>query len=94
MHKIFVYGTLCYDVCLNGVLRSENKEKKPATLLEYKKRGLNILPESDSKVEGYVISVDETELERLDRYEGTGSLYKMIDVDVNGFEDVRAYQLI
>ncbi len=71
-----------------------NKKKIPVVLDNYRKEGLDIIKDKESAVPGYIVSVNDNELGRLDYYEGTGSLYKIIDVEIEGFTNVKAYQLI
>lgn len=77
MNKLFVYGTL--------VGRYENAEK--AKLTNATKKGLAVEPDPGSEVEGEIIKVDDAELQRLDRYEGTPTNYKRHAID----EDLEIY---
>lgn len=74
-NTLFVYGTL--------VGNYENA--KNATLTNARKEGLCVTPDPESEVKGEVIEVDDEELAALDRYEGTPTNYKRVDID-NGIE--------
>ncbi len=68
-HTMFVYGTLM-SASTREWLGLKSKDTKAATLFNYKKTGLNVLPERGSKVEGMLFEVDDRELKILDTYEG------------------------
>ena len=76
---VFVYGTLTNPIirtyacwCLSG--------STPATLADYKKEGLTIIPKPGSQVNGQLITLSETELARVDRYESVPDNYKRFEL--------------
>lgn len=83
MTKVFVYGTLVgeYDAEA-AVLQGARKDETGAfpTIIPTPER-------PDSIVDGEVIKVDDENLDRLDRYEDEGYLYKRVEID----DGIQAY---
>jgi len=55
---------------------------KPAVLPGYEKQGRNIIPADDSSVPGGIIFVSRSELEQIDRYEGTPNTYRREQIEI------------
>lgn len=82
MIQVFVYGTLTDDSVVQSVL-GLSKPKSRATLVGYRKVGLNIILAPDYFVNGYLLEVTEDELDKLDRYENYPHLYTRIEVNTS-----------
>lgn len=78
---VFVYGTLTNPAVRFAVCRCHTP-LVPATLPEYRKEGLTIIPDTHSVVSGGVIAVSPTELARLDRYERTPTRYRREEITI------------
>jgi len=89
---MFVFGTLRGESCRasHDVYPDEVLDAK---LHGFRKEGLNIIENPEQVVEGNYFLVTESELQRLDRYEGVdhGFYHRfLVNVEVNG-EQKRAY---
>jgi gamma-glutamylcyclotransferase (GGCT)/AIG2-like uncharacterized protein YtfP len=84
-HSVFVYGTLKYPVIRNVIClcRSETQD---VVLVDYKKAGLNIVPEPGSEVVGKIIHVSDAELARLDWYENVPDKYRRDTIMIDNKE--------
>jgi len=82
-HSLFVYGTL-----QNNLLRYYACHclvpETPATLVGYKKTGLNIVPAENESVSGSILFVSTAQLERIDKYENTPQRYTREKISING----------
>lgn len=78
-HQVFVYGTLRYAPVRYLVMGSAGSTDD-ATLVGYRRCGLNIAPAPGGRVAGQVFSVSAAELSRLDRYERLGRRYTRLAV--------------
>jgi len=91
IYPMFVYGTLLNKNQREylGVFAEETKE---ATLKNFRKDGLNVIPSAGDNVGGLYFYVTEPELAALDRYEGLPNFYHRMEVsvDVDG-KNKRAY---
>ena len=87
---LFVYGTLRNPIIRFYACRCVTEERD-AFLPEYKKIGLNIVPEQSSVVAGVLLRVTPLELKRLDRYENTPQKYQRTRVTLRGGEEVWVY---
>ena len=95
MTNIFVYGSLRDLGVLQSVLGRTYGDKRHHVILEqYKKEGLNIVPDLGSSVPGEIIEATEEDMVHLNNYESEGYLYELRSVNIEGFEDVKSYQLI
>lgn len=65
---MFVFGTLMNKETLL-YLGVSPIQKEDAVLEGYRKDGLNIVPTENSVVNGHYFQVDQSELQKLDRYE-------------------------
>jgi len=89
MNKIFVYG----------ILVDRYKSQRPATLHGFKKelRGFyTIVQDHNSKIDSYVIEVDDEEFKSIDMIEGYPSYYDRFQTEItteNGTEQVWVYQM-
>lgn len=88
--RLFVYGTLTTPLIRHSICLCHTPTT-PATLQGYEQRGLNIIPTSNSAVEGRLLQVSRTELFRFDRYEGVPHRYERIRVTI-GDESAWVYQ--
>ena len=89
---MFVFGTLRNESCRESHDVYPPKVQE-ATLEGFRKQNLNILEEEESTVPGNYFLVTESELKRLDKYEGidVGFYHRfLVNVDVEG-EQKRAY---
>lgn len=85
LQPLFVYGTL-----KNPLIRLYAcgciTEAEPTTLNDYRKDGLNIVPDQSSVVNGELLLVSSTELRRLDRYEDVPENYQRKSITINGID--------
>jgi len=92
---MFVYGTLMSPFTREHFNLDAKGERK-ATLPGFKKHGLNVLEAPGEWVDGLYFLIGDGDLEKLDRYEGTPTLYKRItaSVEVDGkYHEANVYQL-
>lgn len=82
-HSLFVYGTLQNNFIRYYACRCLVPEV-PATLPEYEKVGLNIVPTASSSVSGSIINVSAAQLERIDTYESIPHKYTRETITING----------
>jgi gamma-glutamylcyclotransferase (GGCT)/AIG2-like uncharacterized protein YtfP len=82
-HSLFVYGTLQNNVIRYYACRCLVPEV-PATLPEYEKIGLNIVPTANNSVPGSIINVSATQLKRIDSYENIPRKYTRETITING----------
>lgn len=73
-HQVFVYGTLRHAP-VRLVVTGAVTDTEPATLVGYRRCGLNIAPATETRVDGEVFRVSAAELARLDHYERLGVRY-------------------
>ena len=92
-HRLFVYGTLRSQL-VRFVVTGRTQEAEPAALPGFRRESLDILRDPHAKVPGYVISVSDAELRRLDRYERTGQRYERIEVTLDDGSSAWAYRLL
>ncbi|MCA1798286.1 MAG: gamma-glutamylcyclotransferase [Xanthomonadaceae bacterium] len=90
-HAVFVYGTLRFASIRWLVIRS-TADTTPAVLPGYRRDGLDIEPQADSEVRGFVVEVDADALRRLDRYERLGIRYDRVRVTLADGEQAWAYR--
>lgn len=76
-HHVFVYGTLRYAPIRLIVMGSFGAPEE-AVLDGYRRNGLDLTQQPNSQVKGLRLSVDATELARLDRYERLGIRYERV----------------
>lgn len=76
-HRLFVFGTLRSPV-IRWVVMGRAGDQIPATLEGYRKEALDISPDPEAEVHGYVLTVSPRELSRLDRYERLGIRYERV----------------
>lgn len=81
--RVFVYGTLTNPAVRFMVCRCHTP-LIPATLKNYHKQGLTIIPDENATVSGGVIAVSPTELARIDRYERVPDRYRRETVTIRG----------
>lgn len=92
MKQLFVYGSLLDKHFAEDIL-GHRIQTYSETLLGYKKVGLNIIEDEDSKVEGVAFEVSPKDLIILDRYEGVAhGLYKRIKITTESGVECIAYQ--
>lgn len=79
---VFVYGTL-----MNPWIRSYacwcRTASEPVVLVDYRKVGLNIVPDPQSQVHGHRIMLSPEELARVDRYEDTPRNYRRARIEID-----------
>lgn len=69
---LFVYGTLM-DASTLRALGVRPDSTQYATLMGFRKEGLNIIEDENSFTNGHLLLISEQELKRLDRYESIDS---------------------
>lgn len=74
-HQVFVYGTLQYAP-VRWLVYGRSGNPETAILQGYRRKGLDLVESPDTEVEGYLLTVSQTELARLDRYERLGQRYE------------------
>lgn len=84
-NSVFVYGTLKYPFIRNVVCLCRSQTSN-VILHNYKKDGLNIVPQLNSVVSGKIIYVNDTELSRLDAYENVPTRYRRDTITINNVE--------
>jgi len=84
-NSVFVYGTLKYSTIRNLVClcRSETTD---LILDNYRKVGLNVIPETGSTVQGKIIYLNDEELIRVDKFENVPTKYRREKITINGTE--------
>jgi gamma-glutamylcyclotransferase (GGCT)/AIG2-like uncharacterized protein YtfP len=90
-HQVFVYGTLRYAP-IRFIVMGSFGDPKAAVLEGYQRNGLDLLPESGSRVEGLLLHVDADELARLDRYERLGIRYERVLITLKNGAHAWVYQ--
>jgi len=75
IHQVFVYGTLRQPV-VRWLVIGRATPASSATLPNFRKQGLNLIPQPNAQTPGDVLVVDAEELRRLDRYERLGVRYE------------------
>lgn len=75
MHRVFAYGTLRKPI-VRWLVIGRSTPAQPATLPDFRKQGLNLVPQAGAHTPGEVFMVDADELRRLDRYERLGIRYQ------------------
>ncbi len=91
--NVFVYGTLMQEHIRQEVLRVKCFGEKEI-LRGYRVGQLDIIKDKNSFVNGQIIRVSKSQLDRLDQYERVGDLYKRIIIDTDNYKDVFVYQKI
>lgn len=76
-HEVFVYGTLRHPI-VRRVVIGRRGDVRPAILVGFRRRWLNIEPASGGHVGGMILKVSSEELRRLDRYERLGIRYERV----------------
>lgn len=76
---VFVYGTLRYSLVRQLVFGADG-DPVPAVLPGFARRGLDLVEERESAVEGLLLQVCPAELAALDRYERVGVRYRRLPV--------------
>ncbi|GHC26694.1 gamma-glutamylcyclotransferase family protein [Aidingimonas halophila] len=74
-HQVFVYGTLQYAP-VRWLVYGRSGNPETVYLENFRRDGLDLEPVSGSRVEGLLLTVDEKELAKLDRYERLGIRYE------------------
>lgn len=75
MHQVFAYGTLRQPV-VRWLVIGRSTPAQPATLPDFRKQGLNLVPQAGAHTPGVIFVVEAHELRRLDRYERLGVRYQ------------------
>lgn len=75
LHRVFTYGTLRVPV-VRWLVIGRSPPVQPATLPDFRKQGLNLIPQAGAHTPGEVFWVDADELRRIDRYERLGLRYQ------------------
>ncbi|MCF8055522.1 MAG: gamma-glutamylcyclotransferase [Desulfocapsa sp.] len=75
MSRVFTYGTL-RQPAVRWLVIGRLTPAQPATLPDFRKQGLNLVPETGAHTPGEVFVVDAEALRRLDRYERLGVQYQ------------------
>lgn len=78
-HRIFVYGTLRFDI-VRWVVMGRAGQTRSAALEGFRREGLDLEVAPDAKVEGELIVVSAAELAHIDRYERLGLRYDRVRV--------------
>jgi gamma-glutamylcyclotransferase (GGCT)/AIG2-like uncharacterized protein YtfP len=73
-HLLFVHGTLRSAV-LRFALTGRYQRTRSATLPDFRREGLDVLPSQGEVVQGWLLEIGSGELARLDRYERLGDRY-------------------
>lgn len=76
-HTVFVYGTLRLAP-IRWLVMGRAGQTEPAALEGFRRNGLDLAEAPGEKVEGDIIVVTASELERLDRYERLGIRYQRV----------------
>lgn len=80
--SVFVYGTLTNPVIRSLVCRCL-VSGIPSTLPDHAQDGLTIYYEPGSQVNGYILLITPSELQRLDKYERTPNRYRRETVRID-----------
>jgi len=75
MHRVFAYGTLRQPL-VRWLVIGRRAPTQSATLPDFHKQGLDVVPQAGAYTQGDVFVVDAEELQRLDRYERLGVRYQ------------------
>lgn len=90
--RVFVYGTLRYAP-VRWIVMGRAGAPEPHTLQGYTKTALDIRPDPEGEVEGFLLKVTDEELRRLDRYERLGVRYLRTRVSLEDGREAWVYQL-
>lgn len=92
-HRVFVYGSLRHAP-VRCIVIGHPAEAQPAVLPGHRRRGLDVLPDPDSRTDGLVFEVSAEQLRRLDRYERLGLRYERIERTLADGESAWVYRRI
>lgn len=90
-HRLFVFGTLRSPL-VRWVIMGRAGDQEPAILVGYRKEALDIAPDPEAEVPGYVLMVSPLELSRLDRYERLGIRYNRIKMALGDGSNAWVYR--
>lgn len=90
-HHVFVYGTLTHAP-VRWLAYGRTGDPEPAVLEGYRRDDLDLQAAPQGRVEGLVLTVDQEELTRLDRYERLGIRYDRVRVTLADGRRVWAYR--
>ncbi|WP_069383705.1 gamma-glutamylcyclotransferase family protein [Halomonas caseinilytica] len=90
-HRLFVYGTLRYAP-VRWLVYGRSGDPQPVELNGYQRQGLDLVPTEEDSVEGLMLTVDEEELARLDRYERLGIRYYREEITLSNGQRAWVYR--
>ncbi|SEM21224.1 gamma-glutamylcyclotransferase family protein [Halomonas caseinilytica] len=90
-HHLFVYGTLRYAP-VRWLVYGRSGDPQPVELNGYQRQGLDLVPSEEDSVEGLMLTVDEEELARLDRYERLGIRYYREEITLSNGQRAWVYR--
>ncbi|HBX38081.1 MAG TPA: gamma-glutamylcyclotransferase [Pseudohongiella sp.] len=91
--RLFVFGTL-RNPAVRMLVTGSRVTGRPGALSGYRRVGLDIVEDESASVSGLVLTVNERQLRRLDRYERLGQRYRRFVVTLEDGGRAWVYQRI